>query len=89
MVSDAVWSRLENDFVLVSQYTDDKNDNRPKENVVKYAGAEFAVPIYIIVDSEGRELERLVPPTNIANLSSKEFADFLDRGKKKFANAAK
>jgi hypothetical protein len=84
MVSDPVWSRLQNDFVLVSQYTDDQDNPVPRENLDKYAPDVITVPLYLVVDSDGKELARLMPPTNIANLTAEEFAAFLDKGKAAF-----
>lgn len=83
---EAVYSRLEKDFILVSQYTD-RTDNRvPAENLLRYTqGSSFAVPLYIVTDTKGVEIARLVPPTNIASLSADQFVAFLDGAKAKFA----
>ncbi|MBK9975897.1 MAG: hypothetical protein IPP14_14085 [Planctomycetes bacterium] len=82
----AVYDQLKEDFVLVSQYTDHQTDPVPAENLVHYAGDGIAVPLYIVVDSKGKEIARLTPPTNIASLSTSEFADFLREAKQKYAS---
>jgi hypothetical protein len=83
---DIVFNQLKEDFVLVEQFTDDKSDPVPAQNLREYTkDGGYAVPLYIVTDSQGRELDRLTPPGNIANLSAREFADFLERAKAKFA----
>lgn len=82
---DEVFSRLKDQFVLVSQYTDDQNDPAPALNLVKYSGAMVQVPKYFVLAPDGSVLGKLDPPTNIANLSAEEFARFLDDAKAKFS----
>lgn len=48
--------------------------------------AQMRVPLYIVADHNGKEIARFVPPTNIASLSSKEFAEFLRNAKQKYAS---
>lgn len=83
---DQVFNQFKDDFVLVAQYTDDPDDPVPAQNLHKYTGGgSFAVPLYIVTDSKGRELARLVPPTNISSLSGSQFASFLQDAKQKYA----
>lgn len=84
---DEVYSQLKEDFVLVAQYTDDPKDPVPAQKLSEYTGGgSFAVPLYIVADHNGKEIARFVPPTNIASLSSKEFAEFLRNAKQKYAS---
>ncbi|MBE7492892.1 MAG: hypothetical protein HS108_14215 [Planctomycetes bacterium] len=83
--ADEVYSQLEKEFVLVAQYTDDPNNALPAQNLIRYAGDGVAVPLYIVTDTKGKEIARLTPPTNIARLSTREFADFLRGARQKFA----
>lgn len=81
-----VYRQFENDFVLLAQYTDDQNDPRAQENLQAYTkDGGYAVPLYIVTDSEGREIARLTPPGNIATLSAAAFASFLESAKAKYA----
>ena len=81
-----VFRQLRDDFVLVAQYTDDKNDPQASLNLQAYTkDGGYAVPLYIVSDSSGEEIARLTPPGNIASLSTATFAAFLESAKAKYA----
>lgn len=82
---DQVYNQFKNDFVLVHQYTDRKDDPEAAANLEKYAGGGVAVPLYFVVDADGKIISRLEPPTNIATLSADEFASWLKDAKEKYA----
>lgn len=85
MTKDEVFSQLENDFVLIAQYVDDPKDAKPAKNLKRMTnGKTSAVPLYMIVDVNGKEIDRLIPPNNVANLTAKEFAEFMREAKAKF-----
>lgn len=83
-VDKRVYSSFEKDFVLVAQYTDDQSNPKPAEVLKRYAGEGVAVPLYMVLDSDGNEIARLTPPNNIATLTTEEFIQFLEEGKTKY-----
>ncbi|MCF6274309.1 MAG: hypothetical protein L3J05_00910 [Robiginitomaculum sp.] len=72
------------DFVLVQQFTDDSDDSRPAKNLVKYSGKGVAVPLYMVLDKNGKEIARLTPPTAITSLTGQEFAAFMASARQKY-----
>lgn len=40
----------------------------------------------MVLDTDGKEIARLVPPANIGNLSVADFVDFLRKAKHEFAS---
>ncbi|MHC4840391.1 MAG: hypothetical protein ACYTDT_05435 [Planctomycetota bacterium] len=85
MPRDEVFKQLESDFVLVAQYTDDQQDQKPKENLTRLTeGKVFAVPLYMVLDADGVEIARFVPPNNIAAMSAEDFAKFMSDAKAEF-----
>jgi hypothetical protein len=83
---DQVFNQLKDDFVLVAQYTDDQKDATPARNLQKYTqGQGIVVPLWIVTDANGKEIDRLVPETNINNLTPEKFASFLREAKQKYA----
>ncbi|MCA8911516.1 MAG: thioredoxin family protein [Planctomycetes bacterium] len=75
---------LAGDFVLCQQYTD-IGDKKAVANYEKYGQGEKGVPMYVIVDADGKQLEKFVPPQFINSLTPDEFGEFMKRGKEKFA----
>ena len=78
-----VAGKLTDDFILCQQYTD-TGDKKANANYKEYGKGGKGVPMYVIVDSDGKMLEKFVPPQFINSLTPKEFAEFMDRGKDKF-----
>ncbi|MFA8300439.1 MAG: protein-disulfide reductase DsbD domain-containing protein [Hyphomicrobiales bacterium] len=97
----AVLRRLRNDFVIVALYVDDKTelpesqwytssyDNKVKKTIGKQ-NADFQIekfnvnaqPYYVILNHDGQ----LLAKPKAYDLDVKNFVDFLDTGKKNFAN---
>ncbi|MDH5642013.1 MAG: thioredoxin family protein, partial [Nitrospira sp.] len=69
----SVYRQLEEDFILVQQWTDDPDDPAARENWSKFGNK--AVPFYVVLDQDGRKLDELVPDTFITSLTEKEFAE--------------
>ncbi len=85
MSHDDVYNQLKNDFVLIAQYTDDQNDTKPGKNLHRLTdGKTSMVPLYMVLDVNGKEIARLEPPNNIASLTVEEFAKFMRDAKAKF-----
>ncbi len=85
MSSDEIFNMLKNDFELIAQYTDDQKDSKPSNNLKRLTdGKTSAVPLYMVLDTNGKEIARLIPPNNIASLSVEEFATFMRDAKAKF-----
>lgn len=81
-----VSDRLASDFILVHQWTDRRGDAgaEARANYRKYGeGGGAGVPMYVIVDGDGKIIEKFVPPQFINSVTAKDFAEFLDRGKAK------
>lgn len=74
---------LKSDFVLVQQWTDKRGDQKAKDYYKKYGEDEKGVPMYVIVDPDGKMLAKYVPPQFINSLTPAEFAEFLRKGKQK------
>ena len=85
MIDKQIVERFENDFVLVQQWTDKKSDQKAKDNLKKYGHGRMAVPLYIVVDADGRVLKELIPPQQIMDLTVEKFVKFLDRAKARAA----
>lgn len=84
-----IFESLKNDFVLCSLYTDDTQDPKPAQWLAKYAPDDSTVPLYVIVDHEGKELGRLGWPGDAPTMDPEDFAKLLKDGKEKFAAANK
>jgi len=80
MPDPAIYESLRDDFVLISQYTDDQNDSKPREVFKRYLPEGGSVPIYMILDSSGKELARLTWPADRPNMTKEEFSQFMREG---------
>lgn len=87
MTDKQIMERFENDFVLVQQWTDKSSDQKAKDNLKKYGHGRMTVPLYIVVDAEGRVLKELDRPQKIQDLTVEKFVKFLDRAKAKGSRA--
>lgn len=84
-IKEEVFSRFRDDFVLVKLWTDKKSDPKAKANLRKYGHGRMIVPLYIVVDAEGRVLKELETPQQILDLTVEKFVKFLDRAKARAA----
>lgn len=80
-----VAQRLSDDFVRVQQWTD-IGDQKANANYQKYGKGSLGVPMYVILKPDGTMIEKFVPPQFINSVSADDFAEFMDRGKEKFAS---
>jgi hypothetical protein len=79
-----IYESLRDDFVLIAQYTDSQDDPTPAEVFFRYLPEGGSVPIYMILDTKGRELARLTWPADRPNMSKEEFTEFMKKGLERF-----
>jgi hypothetical protein len=77
MPDPAIYESLKNDFVLIAQYTDSQDDPKPAQVFQRYLPEGGSVPVYMILDSDGKELGRLTWPADRPNMTIEEFSEFM------------
>jgi hypothetical protein len=77
MPDPGIYESLRDDFVLIAQYTDSQDDPKPAEVFGRYLPEGGSIPVYLILDSNGKELGRLGWPANRPNMTKEEFAEFM------------
>lgn len=75
-----IFESLKNDFVLIAQYTDSQDDPKPAQVFNRYRPDGGSVPVYLILDSNGKELASLGWPSNRPNMTKEEFRQFMKDG---------
>lgn len=86
MPEPAIFESLRDDFVLIAQYTDDKNDLKPRQVFERFFPAGGSIPIYMVLDTDGNVLAKLEWPANRPNMTKDEFLSFMKEGLAKFAD---
>lgn len=84
MPDPGIYKSLENDFVLTAQFTDSQDDPKPAQVKDRYLPEGGPVPVYMILDCNGKELARLGWPPDRPNMTIEEFAEFMKQGLEKF-----
>ncbi len=80
-------SMVQRDFIAVWQFADGMDDDRPYQNARRLAGnGDLGFPFFMVLDTDGKEIARLVPPDNLGNLTNADFVDFLRKAKHEFAS---
>jgi hypothetical protein len=75
-----IYASLQNDFVLIAQYVDDQNDPKPRKVFDRYNPEGGSVPVYMVLDTDGREIARLSWPAHKPNMTKSEFLEFMKEG---------
>ena len=84
MPDPAIYESLKNDFVLIAQYTDSQDDPKPAQVFQRYLPEGGSVPVYMILDTDGKELGRLTWPADRPNMTIEEFSEFMKTNLAKF-----
>lgn len=84
-----IYESLKNDFVLIAQYTDSQDDPKPRQVFDRYNPEGGSVPVYLILDTEGREVARLSWPAHKPNMTKTEFLAFMKEGLAKINSVKK
>ena len=76
---------LSEQFVFAELYTDTGPAKDENSRVQKEQFGTVALPLYLVLDAEGRELNRLLPSTGLITRS--QFLEFLSKGFDAYKNA--
>jgi len=84
-----IYESLQNDFVLIAQYTDDQKDQKPRQIFDRYNPEGGSVPVYMILDTDGMVVARLSWPAHKPNMTRDEFLAFMKEGLAKINSSKK
>ncbi|MCB9893858.1 MAG: hypothetical protein H6839_05395 [Planctomycetes bacterium] len=84
MPEPAIFESLRDDFVLIAQYTDDQDDDKPAQVFQRYKPKGGSIPVYMVLDTDGRVLAELGWPADKPNMTKEEYLAFMKEGLAKF-----
>ncbi|MCB9932455.1 MAG: hypothetical protein H6841_03445 [Planctomycetes bacterium] len=85
MPDPAIFESLRDDFVLIAQYTDDQNDEKPAKVFERFFPEGGSIPVYMVLDTDGNVLSHLEWPADRPNMTKEEYLAFMKEGLAKFA----